>query len=241
MQCVVLAGGLATRMLPATRETPKWLLPVAGRPFADWQLEWLAAQGVDRVVVAAGHLADEIVAHVGDGRRFGLEVGYSLDGPTLLGTAGALRIAADRGLLDDRFLVLYGDSHLTVDLSAALDAHAASGCPALMVVYRNADRYDASNVEVGDGLVVRYRKRPVGSAREEGLDWIDYGVSVLTAPVVEALPAGAVVDLSAVLAALAAGRDLAAFEVHDRFYEIGSPEGLRELEAHLAAGGRAHR
>ena len=80
MQCVVLAGGLGRRMLPQTEHLPKCLLLVAGRPFVDWQLEWLAAQGVEQVIMSIGYRGDLVRRHLGDGSRFGLQVRYVDDG-----------------------------------------------------------------------------------------------------------------------------------------------------------------
>src|SRR5262245_26801177 len=109
MQCVILAGGLATRMRPLTDSIPKTLLPVAGHPSADMQLTWLAREGVSDVVYCVGHLGEMIEEYVGDGSRWGLAVRYVDDGPELRGTAGALRRAVSAGLLDPAFLVVYGD------------------------------------------------------------------------------------------------------------------------------------
>lgn len=234
MQCVILAGGLGTRMWPVAEFVPKTLLKVAGRPFADWQLRWLARSGIDSVVYCIGHLGDQIRTFVGDGRPWGLTVRYVDEGDQLRGTAGALRLAAAEGVLDDRFLVLYGDSWLQVDPAHVFRASAASGLPALMTVFENLGRWDGSNVVYDDGLVLRY---------EKGLDpvpadmrWIDYGLSVYTRELIEAsVEPGGVADLAPICTALAAARRLAGYPVADRFYEIGSPEGLAELSGLLAA------
>ena len=118
MQCVILAGGLGTRMRPITEQIPKVLLPVGGRPFADHQLGWLAAGGVDEIVLCVGHLGDRVRAYVGDGDRWGLKVKYSVEDEELRGTAGALRLADDAGLLAEQFLTIYGDSYLDVEIAA---------------------------------------------------------------------------------------------------------------------------
>jgi NDP-sugar pyrophosphorylase family protein len=234
MQVVVLAGGLATRLRPLTANVPKALVPVAGRPFVDHQLEWLHRQGVRDVVFCIGFLGGRIREHVRDGSRFGLSVDYVDEGGDLRGTAGALRLAYDEGALAPAFGVLYGDSYLTVSLDAVGRAYDASGLPALMTVYRNEGRLDASNARLEDGLVVHYEKGlpdPVGS----GMHWIDYGFTVLDRDaVIATLPAGEMLDLAEVVRVLAAECQLAGLEVHDRFYEIGSHEGLRELEAVLS-------
>lgn len=241
MQCVVLAGGMATRMWPHTERTPKWLLPVAGRPFAHWQLEWLAANGVDEVVCCVGYLSDAIEREIGSGEPFGLHVEYSHDGPELRGTGGALVLAADRGLLRDQFVVVYGDSYLPVDVEAVWQAFLAGSRPALMTVFRNEGAFDSSNAAYADGQVIRYTKTdrpgPDGRAVEPPLTFIDYGLSVLRRDVLDGEPRDVSVDLASLFEALAAHGQLAGYEVHERFYEIGSPAGLADLERHLGDGG----
>jgi len=219
-------------MAPATDELPKALLPVAGRPFAEWQLEWLVAEGVDRVTYSIGHLGNLIRAHVGDGERWGLRVDYVDEGRSLRGTGGALRRALDEHALEEEFLVLYGDSYLRVALRDAWDALGASGREALMTVYGNDGKWERSNVAFTDGLVTRYEKGledPPGDMR-----YVDYGLSVFRRSTVERrVPLDAVVDLATVFTALSAAGQLAGFEAHERFYEIGSLEGLAQLESVL--------
>lgn len=230
MQCVILAGGLAQRLGPLTERTPKALVSVAGRPFAEHQLSWLSSQGVTDVVFAIGHLGGAIRAFVGAGDRWGMRVRYSDDGDTLRGTAGALRLAYDRKLLEPAFGVLYGDSYLAAPVAAARAEFAASKPAVLMTVYRNEGRWDVSNVQFSDGLVVRYEK----GATAGGMHHIDYGFSLVDRDAVMPLvEQGAVVDLAAVYQRLSTDGRVRGFEVAERFYEIGSPAGLAELEALL--------
>jgi NDP-sugar pyrophosphorylase family protein len=225
----VLAGGLATRLGVLSAARPKSLVPVAGRPFVDHQLELLHRRGLRRVVLCLGHLGEQVAAHVGDGSRYGLEVGYSFDGPRPLGTAGALRQAARQ--LGDAFWVLYGDSYLDFDYAAALEAFERSRLPALMVTYRNDGRWERSNVLYREGRIVVYDKR------RQSLDMVlvDYGASVLTSPLFARLPATGPADLADLQCALAAEGQLAGFEAGCRFFEVGSPAGLEETERHLLA------
>ena len=257
MQCLILAGGLGDRMKPATGTIAKALLPVCGRPFADYQLTWLADQGVKRVVYAIGHKGGQIRDFVGDGGRWGLEVAYSDEGETGLGTGGAVRLAVDHGLLGDKsgggFLVLYGDSYLTIDIGRVWAA-SDRGAKPLMCVHRNDGRWDASNAVFEDGRVTRFEKGLVekdgvekgresaatgigagsGGGPGAALDFIDYGLSVLNGDIVrDYVPAGAPFDLAQVHRQLAETGELLGFEATERFYEIGSPEGLADLEAHL--------
>src|SRR5207247_2476011 len=158
LQVVILAGGLGTRMRPFTDAMPKALVPVLGAPFADWQLHRLAAQGVDRVVYSVGYRGEMLRDHVGDGSRYGLRVTWVDEGSELRGTGGALRLALDRGALDDAFFVLYGDSYLPVCMSEVERAWGGSGARGLMAVMRNEGRWDASNVGFADGRVTVYDK-----------------------------------------------------------------------------------
>ena len=231
MQCVILAGGRGERMRPVTDSIPKTLIQVGGVPFAGHQLDWLAREGVDRVVYCIGYRGDLIREYVGGGARWGLSVDFVDEGDDLRGTAGAVRLALDGGVLHERFFVLYGDSYLPITLRPVWAAFDEAGLPALMTVLRNEGRWDESNAAVEDGLVTVYDK---SGAAEVPLEWIDYGLSALQRSLVEArVPSGAVADLADLFAELSADRLLAAFEVRERFFEIGSPAGLAELERHL--------
>ena len=233
MQCVILAGGLGTRMWPVAETIPKTLLPVADRPFADWQLQWLAGSGVDSVVYCIGYRGYQVQDYVGDGRRWGLAVQYSDEGDELRGTAGAVRQAADLGLLDERFLVLYGDSWLQIDPADVFRTSERSGLPALMTVFENSGRWDGSNVVYADGMVLRYEKGLQPAPPE--MRWIDYGLSVYTRGLIEqSIPAEGAQDLAPLCTSLASTGRLAGYLATERFYEIGSPSGFAEVSALLA-------
>lgn len=234
MQCVILAGGLGTRMWPEARAIPKTLLPVAGKPFANWQLSWLSRSGIDAVVYCVGYLGQQIRDYVGDGSSWDLAVRYVDEGDQLRGTAGALRLACDEGALADEFLVLYGDSWLQIDPARVLRAARRRREPALMTVFRNEGRWDASNVALEGTRVACYAKDVAASPAE--LRWIDYGLLAFRRDVIsQRVPPDGPHDLAPICAALAREGLLAAFEADRRFYEIGSAAGRDELEAVLAA------
>lgn len=233
LQVVILAGGLGTRMWPRTERTPKFLLPVAGRPFGAWLLDRIASAGFEEALLCIGHLGGSIREAMGD-RAGGLRLRYVEDGPALLGTAGALRRALPH--LEPTFLVTYGDSYLPFDYLAPLrDLRAHPDALGSMAVYRNEDRLDASNTAVSGERVVRYEKRVVNDPRDPELDHIDYGAMALRREVIAALPEGEPAGLDAVQRDLAAAGRLRAVVVATRFYEIGSDEGLEDLEAALGA------
>jgi len=225
----ILAGGLATRLRPLTVKIPKLLIEVAGEPFFSHQIRLLRAAGLTRLVLCVGHLGEAIVARYGDGRDWGVEIQYCFDGPTLLGTGGALIRALPQ--LGPNFYVLYGDSYLPIDYQAVGQAFLAAGKLGLMTVYENRGRYDRSNVWFEDGRIRVYDKRTV---RPEMLH-IDYGLGVFRAEAFAGYARDAVVDLSTVQTTLAARGELAGYEIAQRFYEIGSPAGLAELDQLLRA------
>jgi NDP-sugar pyrophosphorylase family protein len=234
MQCVILAGGLGTRMRPLTATVPKTLLPVAGTPFAHYQLGWLARHGVTEVVYCVAVLGEQVRAAVGDGGRWGLAVRYVEDGAELRGTAGALRRALDAGALRDWFVVVYGDSFLPFDFRRLGRAFLAQPRPALMTVYRNQGQWDTGNVRYADGVVRLYQK----AGRDEaapGMDYIDYGATALRAGLIaDRVAPGAAQDLAALYHDLSREGLLGGLEVDQRFYEIGSPLGLRDFETWAA-------
>ena len=225
----ILAGGLGTRLGSTVRDTPKPLLEVAGQPFILHQLGLLAAYGAREAVVCVGYLGQRIVDCIGS-ERFGIRIAYSHDGDNLLGTLGAIRRAEP--LLGARFLVLYGDTYLRIDYAQAASAWEASGLPAMMAVLQNDGQWDTSNVTFDGELVTEYNKR--APARE--MHWIDYGLGGLHASTL-ALVGDHVRELSDVYHELAARRKLFGFAASERFYEIGTPDALRETGAFLASLG----
>jgi MurNAc alpha-1-phosphate uridylyltransferase len=224
----ILAGGLGTRLGERVADTPKPLLEVAGEPFLLHQLRLLARHGAERVVLCVGYLGDRIETEIG-AERFGVEIEYSHDGPGLDGTLGALRRA--RGLLGERFLILYGDSYLRLDYGAAVEVWIAGGCVGLMTVLKNDGRWDTSNAVEANGRVVAYDKQ---SPTPE-MSWIDYGLGGLEARALDLVPADER-DLAVLYTHLAASGELCAYEARERFYEIGRPEALAETDAFLRGG-----
>jgi NDP-sugar pyrophosphorylase family protein len=227
----ILAGGLATRLRPVTEKIPKLLVEVAGEPFFTHQLRLLKAAGLTRLVLCVGHLGEQIVERYGDGSRWGVRIDYSFDGDKLLGTGGALIRALPK--LGEAFYVLYGDSYLPIDYGAVGDFFLRSGQPGLMTVYENQNRYDRSNVWFEDGKIKAYEKKaPLLQMRH-----IDYGLGLFHAAAFDGFARDDVVDLAEIQTILAARHQLAGYEVQQRFYEIGSSEGLRQLDQLLRPGG----
>jgi NDP-sugar pyrophosphorylase family protein len=235
LQCVILAGGLGTRMQQHNARVPKALLPVAGEPFAYWQLRWLARYDVD-VVYSIGYKGELLREYVGDGARWGIAVTYVDEQTTLLGTGGAVRLAYDQGVLDDTFFVLYGDSFLQIDLDVIDRFYRTQDRPAVMTVYENRDQWDTSNAAFHDGVVTRYEKN--APQPDDELHYIDYGLSEISRELVgDHIPAGQTHDLSQLFTVLSKEGRLGGFEATKRFFEIGSPSGLADFDEFLRDGG----
>jgi N-acetyl-alpha-D-muramate 1-phosphate uridylyltransferase len=224
----ILAGGLATRIRPMTQNLPKALLNIAGKPFIFHQLELLRKQGADRVVLCLGHLAEQVVAAVGNGRQFGLAIQYSFDGGELLGTGGALKQALP--LLGDSFFALNGDSYLRCSLIDIQAAFEVAQRPALMTVLRNDGQWDRSNIIFRNGEVVEYDK----TFWRSDMTYIDFGISVLSRSVFSPYRETRILDLAKIYTELSKIGHLAGIEVSDRFYEVGSPQGIQDMETYMS-------
>ncbi|GAC1658277.1 MAG: nucleotidyltransferase family protein [Candidatus Elarobacter sp.] len=209
-------------------DLPKALMPVGGEPFLAHQLRWLRAEGATSVVLLTGYRGDAIRTFAGDGRSFGLELRYSEDGPDLRGTAGAVKRAVP--LLGDFFLTVYGDALLSADLGLVASA-LVPPFQGVMTVYRNEDRDHPSNVAIDGERVRAYDKQ----AAPGTMTHIDYGINAFRADVFADVSDDRPVDLAQVHRAMIARGTLRAFPVSERWYEIGSPEGLAETERFIAS------
>jgi NDP-sugar pyrophosphorylase family protein len=222
MKIAILAGGLGTRLGSLTKDTPKSMVRICGRPFLEYQLELLKRHNLKETVLCVGYLRDKIESHFGNGSRFGVRIEYSEEEKPL-GTAGALRNAEN--LLGDDFLVLNGDSYLAIDYGEVIERYKLGNKLGLMVVYRNNNKYDKSNVMIANELVTNYDR----SGRIEDMSYIDYGLSVLNKKALKFVPQGKFSQLDEVYGELIKRGELIAFETQVRFYEVGSVRGLEDF------------
>jgi NDP-sugar pyrophosphorylase family protein len=229
MQCIILAGGLGTRLGDRTADKPKAMLTIAGEPFIRHQLRLLRDGGVDDVVMCIGYrgllIEDEVARHC----PTGMSIRCVSDGQRLRGTAGAIRRAVEHGFTDERFLVLHGDSYVLTDLGDVWRSFDADKYRCLMTVWRGGT-LDESNAGVSDGRVVIFRSG--GNAMHHpSLNHIDCGLGVITADtLLDLVPPGVPYDLADMYESIAAQGTLQAYEVDERFHEIGSESGLAELD-----------
>src|SRR5512132_3017289 len=185
MQAVILVGGEGTRLRPLTSTVPKPVVPLVGRPFIAYLLEWLARHGVNDVVMSCGFLATAVRNVLGDGSLYGLRLRF-IEEPEPRGTAGALKYAED--LLDQRFLMLNGDVLTDLDLTAQLAQHEATGAVGTLALVPVADPTAYGLVRLNeDQSVKEFVEKP--SADEIDTKLISAGAYVLERAVLDLIAA----------------------------------------------------
>ena len=217
----ILAGGLGTRLGEKTLNKAKVLIDVAGKPFISRQLNYLSDQGIKDIVICVGHLGNQIKNYIGNGSKYNLNVSYSDDSDRLLGTGGSIKKACQ--ILGEHFFILYGDSFLPVNISLVEKAYFQEKKPALMTVLKNKGRWDKSNAYFKNKCVKYNKKKP-----QKNMDYIDYGLNIVKNSIFSDFPSNEVFDLADVFENLSNKSLLAGFEIYDRFYEIGSINGLND-------------
>lgn len=228
MQIAILAGGLATRLRALTEKIPKSMVKIYDKPFLEYQIDLLKKQGIKNIVLCIGYLGEQIQEHFGDGKRFGVKIQHSHEGERLLDTAGALKNAEN--LLKDEFFVMYGDSYLFLDFHTIASYFHQFKKLALMVVYKNYNRYDKSNIVIEGNLVKKYSKK----VKTKDMVYIDYGASLLRKKVLDSVPRNTPYSLEELFSKLISRKEVLAFEVKKRFYEIGSKKGLVEFQKFIS-------
>ncbi|MEA2272908.1 MAG: mannose-phosphate guanylyltransferase [Solirubrobacteraceae bacterium] len=232
MQALVLAGGEGTRLRPLTLTTPKPVMPLAGRPFLSFMLDWLARHGVDEALLSLGYRADVVERVLGD-THHGMKLQYLVEDEPL-GTAGPLRLAADQGLIDGRVLVLNGDCLTDLDLTAMLRRHeetGASGTIALAAVEDTASYGVVPTKESGE--VEAFLEKQPGPAPTNR---INAGTYVLERSVIDLVPPGRAVSIEREIFPQLVGNGLYGFDFDGYWIDIGTPDRYLEATYDLLAG-----
>jgi NDP-sugar pyrophosphorylase family protein len=224
MQCVILAGGLSTRLRPLTEKIPKSMIKIENKPFLEYQIELLKKNDIRDIILCVGYLANQIERYFRNGERFGVTLRYSYEKRQLLGTGGAIRNALK--YLNNNFFILYGDSYLDIDYQGVYEYFNKISCLALLIVYNNENRWDKSNVFFSKNIVEEYDKENQTSE----MKYIDYGLSILSKEIIKEIPEGIPYDLADLYKKLAKEKRLSGYEVFNRFYEIGSIRGIKEFK-----------
>ncbi len=260
---VILAGGLGTRLRPVLADRPKGLAPIGEKPFLEIQVDLLRRQGARRFVFSIGHLAQQIQDHFGDGRRFGVQIDYSVEGPQLLGTGGALKLA--ERFFTPRALVLNGDTFFDLEYAGLLARHEEQQAAATLALARADDgqRYGRVLIDPSHRRAVGFQEKDLtplaqaatpavwpengpsnqGSSHPgplpegEGERWLNAGAYVIQRELLAGLTAGEPYSLERDVfpAALRSGRKLAVLTSDQRFFDIGTPDGWRQFAEYYAA------
>jgi histidinol-phosphate phosphatase family protein len=227
-QAVVLAGGRGERLLPLTLTRPKAMVEFHGRPFLEYLVEMLRDQGIERILLLLGYLPDPIVDHFGDGSAFGVRIDVDVTPPD---DSTSARLAHARDLIDPVFLMLYCDNYWPLLLDRHVARFDEAGAPALVTVYRNADRHSRDNVRIdADGFVAVYDK----SRAAPDLGGNEIGYAILRRELLDLVPEGSGPIEAALYPTLIRDRRLAALVTDHRYYSVGSPERLPVTERFLA-------
>ena len=223
MQIVILCGGLATRLGDMAKDIPKSMIEFEGKSFLEYQIENLKKHSIKDIVLCVGHLSEQIDNYFGNGKEFDVNIKYSYDRDRPLGPIGAVKNA--ESLLEDRFFIMYGDSYLTVDFQKVYYYFTQHSKLGLMVVYKNFDKYDKSNLIVKNNMIVAYGEKE----RTTDMIYIDYGTSILRKKSLDFIPKNTFCSTGQFFSNLISKKELLAFEVKERFYHIGNPDALKEF------------
>lgn len=222
---VILAGGLGTRINPASNGLPKILIPLLGKPFIDWKIDQLAVQGVQKVFLLLGHQSERVIEYVKD-KVFDVEIVVLDDEPELLGTAGVIRYYLE--YLPERFIITYGDNLLDQSIYDFIRER-TDHIKNVLVVTTQVGPSDRLNTCTRDNIVTSYSKSAPGKYNS-----MDYGYLYLRKSAFEILGKGEKADLSLIVSDLANKRQLGAFFTDCAYHEIGTPEGLILTEKWLS-------
>ena len=218
--CLILAGGLGTRLRSALPDLPKPMAPVKGRPFLEYLVNQAIGYGIHDIVLCIGHQAETIEEYFGDGKQFGVQIEYSRE-EELLGTAGALKLAQAK-IKSDNFLLLNGDCFNETDFHKLLAQHASTHAVATLLATYLEDRARFGSLQTGENhKVLGFIEKGVAA----GAGWINGGYYALHRKVLDLIPEGRVCSLERdVFPKLVERGEMFAFKNHGAFIDIGLPE-----------------
>ena len=223
---IILAGGKGKRIKKFTKKEPKPLLKILGKPFIEYQINFLKKQDFKKIIISIGHYGDQIINYFNKNRIKKVNITFSQDGKELLGTGGAIKKIFKK--YKGSFIILYGDSFLPIDFSKIIEAFEASNKDVLLTVYKNNNKYDKSNVKILNKKIY-YNK----NYKDKDMNYIDYGVSVINSAVIKKYHFGKIFDLSDLFNKLCIDDKMDYKIIKKRFYEIGSYKGINEFKSFI--------
>jgi len=222
----ILAGGLGTRLRSKVSDMPKSMAPIAGKPFLEWQMMLLKAQGFTDIVLCVGYMADKIIDYFGDGSKFGLSIQYSVEKKPL-GTAGAIRNASE--FIDDTFLLLNGDTFLSIDYEGLLEFHdAKEGILTLsLTLADDATRYGSVNIDIFS-RVTGFKEKQADTYK---FGYINAGVYTVEPSIIDHIVPNKAVSLeNDVIPTIMGIEPVFGYVAGGHFIDIGTPESYEEAQ-----------
>ena len=237
-QALILAGGLGTRLRPAFHGGPKSLAPIAGRLFLEYLLIWLRSAGIKELILCVGYEKDQIRNWLVDGAAWGLHVTYSVE-KTLLGTAGAIKLAAE--LISAPYcLVVNGDSFLDVNLAEMYQFHVRHRALATLALARVPDSARYGTVQLDRlGLVTAFQEKKQNLASQDDSpprrcpQLINGGVYLLEKRFLDLIPPGKAISLETEVFPTLVGKNLYGFVTDGFFIDIGVPAEYQRAQSEL--------
>lgn len=228
MQAVILAGGKGIRLRPVTYKKPKPMVEINGRPFLEYQIELLKKFGINQFLILTGYLGAAIEDYFEQGEKLAVEIKYCRE-KQALGTGGALKNAEH--LLCDEFLLLNGDTYLPIDYTNLIQYYKQNKAAATLVIYDNRSKpISPSNLDIdSNSYIIKYDKK-----NSAGLNFIDAGAGIWQKKILELIPETAEISLEKeTFPKLIAEKQLLAYPVKQRFYDMGTTQGLELLKTIL--------
>ena len=223
---VILAGGLAKRIRPLTDKIPKAMININSKPFIYWLLRYYINQGINTYHILLGYKGEMIEKYLLSIKNLNVSIDYHYDGKELKGTGGALLKSCSS--LPDKFLLLYGDTLLTINISEFIKFSLDHDLNNVMTIFENKDKWDNSNVTLLGKNMIDYSKNS-----ENNRDYIDYGISIIDKQMFTDFCRQDIFDMSSYFAYLSEEKALYGYKVSKRFYEIGSFQGLKDTEKYV--------
>lgn len=222
-QAVILAGGRGVRMMPLTKNTPKPMIPILGKPFLHYIIENLRENGITDIILLVGYLHDKIENYFGDGSRFGVRIRYSNSG---IKADTGTRIRSALPLLQNNILLLYGDNFWPLHLRELEWYLHAKKVIALVTVYGNRDNYTKNNIVVSDnGIVTAYDK----TRKDKNLSGVDIGYFILPKTALKKIPKTNVSFEATILPELIKKKQLVGYVTHHKYYGLSNPDRIKKI------------
>ena len=234
MQAVIMAGGKGTRLASVLQDVPKPMVPFAGKPLLEYQIENLKDNGIEEIILVVGHLGEVITNHFGDGSEYGVHISYYVEKEPL-GTAGALPYLMEQ--LEEDFILLFGDLFVNINFKRFYEFHQRNRACITLYAHPNSHPYD-SDILVADkdNRVTEWSYK--NSERDRDYkNLVNAGVYIISRKVIERLPVGQKVDLEKqFIVPMISEQIVYAYQCTEYVKDIGTPERLKKVEEDYRAG-----